>query len=495
PAHDMRDFEFAKKYDIPINIVIVPNESDNIVDHADPDSLETAYEKDGKLINSATFDGLDNRGEGSEKIIKFLEDNKIGHATVNYRLRDWGISRQRYWGAPIPIIYCTDCGTVRVPEKDLPVILPTDISFPKNGQSPLSSLDQFINVSCPQCGKPSKREIDTMDTFICSSWYFYRYISPDDDNQFATEDGLDYWMPVDQYIGGIEHAILHLLYSRFIGLFLYKMNAIKTPEPFANLLTQGMVIKNGVKMSKSGGNVVPFSNMVEEYGSDALRLCILFAAPPEKDLEWIDSGIEGASRFLNKIWRFVNNMVEQNLLTSDQEISGELDEQLKYIQKLTHKTIDKASKDFDRFQFNTVIAAAMKLTNGLIDHFNIEVNRHAESKNAKVILKEAVETLLLILTPITPHITSELYCRLGHDDLIIDQNWPQPDPSLLKDDLVEIVIQINGKLRSKVVAESDLPEKDLKELILSDKKVALYLKDQKIKRLIIIPNKLANIVI
>jgi len=484
PTHDQRDFEFARKYGLKLVVVIQPKETS-----LDPDKMDRAYTEDGIMVNSGPFNGLPNK-EAMEKIADYFEEKGIGRRTVHYRLRDWGISRQRYWGAPIPIIYCDKCGIVPVDEKDLPVILPLNVKIPKTGRSPLPELEEFVNTKCPKCGSPAKRETDTMDTFVESSWYYHRYCSPHYDKGPFEKDKVAYWMPVDQYIGGIEHAILHLLYSRFYNKVLRDLGLVDFDEPFLNLLTQGMVIKDGAKMSKSKGNVVDPGYMIERYGADTTRLFSLFAAPPERDLDWNDQGVEGAYRFLSRIWRLV--FETKNLLLNATLPEGEIkNKQAKKVYQKTHETIKKVTEDIERFHFNTAIAAIMELLNEV---FSLPIDNRAPDKEVVSVLKDAVRTTLLLLSPFVPHITEELWQEIGEKGSIINQPWPIYDEKVLKKEEKLIVIQINGKLRSRIMVKSDATDDEIKDLALKDEKVKKFIQGKKIKKSIIVPGKLINIV-
>jgi leucyl-tRNA synthetase len=482
PAHDQRDFEFAKKYNIPIRVVIKGEDSPG-----NADELTESYTGDGVMINSAQFDGL-TAEEGIKQVTKFMEEWSIGKGTVNYRLRDWLISRQRYWGAPIPIIYCKDCGTVPVPYSDLPVFLPEDIEFNPSGESPLNYVKSFLNTTCPNCGKKARRETDTMDTFVCSSWYFDRYCSPHHTSLPFTREAVGYWMPVDQYIGGVEHAILHLMYARFFTKFLYDINMLSCQEPFSNLLTQGMVLKDSSKMSKSKGNVVSPEDIINTFGADTARLFILFASPPERDLEWSDQGVEGAYRFLNRIWRLIT---EYSVKIKEGDIPGsfaDLDPETKKLHFKTHATIKKVTEDIEqRFNFNTAISAIMELANS--------INSYSETKNPDYgVVKEAISNLLLLLTPFSPHICEELWHIIGNNNSICQQTWPQYDPSALVQDEIEIVIQVNGKVRDKINMPADSTENDLNQAALENTKVVQLTQGKKIIKSIVVPGKLVNIV-
>ena len=453
PAHDQRDFLFAKEHDLPIRIVIQA-----------AGGLTEAYEGDGVQVNSGQFNGLPNQ-EAKIKIARWMEENKIGKITTHWRLRDWLISRQRYWGTPIPVIYCRECGVVPVAYEDLPVELPKDAPFTGEGGSPLSKVEEFVNVKCPKCKSQAKRETDTMATFFDSSWYFLRFVSPKlNDNAFDTDEA-KYWMPVDQYIGGIEHAILHLLYSRFFTKFFKDLGLIEFDEPFSSLLTQGMVTKDGEVMSKSRGNIVNPDEIIQKYGADTLRLFILFAAPPETELEWDDRGIEGASKFLNRIWRIQDELKEKP------------DAQLI---RLLHKAIKKVTEDIEGFKFNTAIASMMELVNAV---YQMGIDKESWAK------------LLILLEPIAPHLACELWQRLGNAESITKAKWPEYEPGLLIEENITIVIQVNGRKRSSISVHKDISLDELKQLCLNDEAIKKWLKDSPAKKLIVVPGKLVNIVI
>lgn len=471
PAHDTRDFKFAKKYDLPIKQVISPKD-------APQEELKDAYVDEGILIESGPFTGMNNI-EAIREIGKYMEEKSIGKIKTNYRLRDWLISRQRYWGAPIPIIYCDQCGIVPVPEEDLPVILPTDVEFTSKA-SPLTTRSDFINVKCPKCGRKAKRETDTIDTFVCSSWYFYRYVDPRNEKRPFDKDKAEYWLPVDQYIGGVEHAILHLMYSRFFNKFLRDLGLITTDEPFKNLLTQGMVLKDGTKMSKSVGNVVSPDEIINKYGADTARMFILFAAPPERDLEWSDQGVEGSYRFLQRVWRIVNNLKDK---IKDENGSEKYDED---VRKLVHKTIKKVTEDLERFSFNTAISAIMELVNGL---YSVR-----KSPVSGAVIKEALENLLILLSPFAPHITEELWHVIGHKDSVHMQPWPKYDKKWLIEDEVEIVVQVNGKVRGKIILPRTASREDVENAALDNEKVRSHIEGKEISKIIVVPQKLVNIV-
>jgi leucyl-tRNA synthetase len=484
PGHDERDFAFASKYNLPIIRVIL----DPAIPLEDKDlPMTEAYVDDGIMVNSAEFDGLDNR-DAWEKMATKLEQLKLGERQVNYRLRDWLISRQRYWGAPIPIIYCEKCGIVPVPEEQLPVKLPGDIVF-KTGENPLVSSESFVNTTCPQCGGSAKRETDTMDTFMCSSWYFLRYCDPHNSSEAFARDKVDYWMNVDQYVGGVEHAILHLLYSRFFTKVFRDFGYLQVDEPFQNLLTQGMVCMDGSKMSKSKGNVVSPEEIIQKYGADTARLFILFAAPPDRDLEWSDQGVEGCYRFLNRVWR----LVAQYQSTFSQNIPAEefqdLDAEAKKMRWHTHSTIQKVTNDIaTRFNFNTAISSIMELVNALY--------LYKEKDNVKqAVAREGIEAVLKLLAPFAPHITEELWSEIGHKESIHKQAWPEVDESALIQEEVTIILQVNGKLRDRIQVPVDVSAEELEKLVLSSEKVKNYLEGKTVVKVVKVPKKLVNIVV
>ncbi len=490
PAHDQRDFEFARKYSIPIKIVIQP-EGENI----DPNEMTEAWEGPGKLINSGDFNGLGNE-EAKEAIVDYLATRELGKKTVSYRLRDWGISRQRYWGAPIPMIHCEKCGIVPVKKEDLPVVLPTDAQLDEKGRSPLPKLESFWSTTCPSCGGPARRETDTMDTFVESSWYFARYTCADEHSKPLDKKRVDAWLPVHQYIGGIEHAILHLLYSRFFTKVLRDLGYLSADEPFTNLLTQGMVLKDGSKMSKSKGNVVDPDEMIKRYGADTVRLFILFAAPPERDLEWSDSGVEGAHRFLNRIWRIVTDNLEKLKKANKENVSSCQDKSLKAIRRKTHQTIIKVSDDLDnKFHFNTAISAVMELVNEIQGYLKDSGIPSSDNQEAWSVLREAVEAVLMLLSPMVPHITDELWTLLGNEKSLCWESWPQPDAEAAKSDTVKIAVQVNGKLRSQIEVSQDLTQEAIEKLALSDSKVKRHTEGKIIHKIIYVPGRLVNIVI
>jgi leucyl-tRNA synthetase len=483
PAHDTRDFAFAKKYGIPIKVVI-----QNAEKNLDVKTMPDAYVEEGTLVESAEFNGMNNVA-AMDKIIAFSEKKGIGKPKVQFRLKDWLISRQRYWGCPIPIIYCDDCGAVTVPEKDLPVVLPTEVDFQGTSASPLVKMDSFRKAKCPKCGKDARRETDTMDTFVDSSWYFAKYTSPDSKDIF-NKDEVSYWTPVDQYIGGVEHACMHLLYARFFNMVMFDMGLVPTKEPFTRLLTQGMVIKDGAKMSKSKGNIVDPEAIFERYGADTARLFMLFASPPEKDLDWSDKGVEGSFRFLSRIWRFVIKYADSYV--KDAKITGELSPALKKVRGELHRTVKVVTSDImERKQYNTAIARMMEMVNLL---YVIE-EKEFESKNGAAVLSEVFDKLLVMLNPFTPHITEELWEILGHADLLVEKNWPSYDESLAVQNEIEVVFQVNGKIRSKALVASDISKDDLEKIALADEKMKEHLTGKEIVKKIVVPGKLVNFVV
>ena len=483
PTHDQRDFEFARKYGLPLVTVIQP-EGESL----DPSTMEAAFTEEGVMVNSDVFDGMKS-GEAKERIADYLEKEGIGGKTVNYRLRDWGISRQRYWGNPIPIIYCDRCGVVPVPENDLPVLLPMDATFTGEGGNPLARISSFVNVPCPECGGPARRETDTMDTFVESSWYFLRYCCPRFDGGALDRGEAEYWMSVDQYIGGIEHAVLHLLYARFFTKALRDLGHIDIDEPFANLLTQGMVIKDGAKMSKSKGNVVDPNALISAYGADTARLFSLFASPPERDLDWSDQGVEGSYRFLNRVWKMVFDLAPLVRDAASVGVSA-LGAEAAALRRATHKTIRKVTDDIEeRFHFNTAIAAVMELVNALASFDG------KKDPGCAPVLKEAVESVVLLLAPFVPHVAEELWEGLGHSGGIGKASWPVWDEAALVEDEVTIVVQVNGKLRGKVSVAAGAGEEEVRTAALADAKVLAHTEGKTVRKIIYVPGKLLNIVV
>jgi leucyl-tRNA synthetase len=521
PAHDQRDFDFAKKYGLDI-VVVIDRPGDSLVKA----TLEEAYTQDGVMINSGAFDGLANR-DAMEQIADLLEERNLGKRAVSFRLRDWGISRQRYWGAPIPVIHCPDCGIVPVPQEDLPIVLPEDVGLLEGGRSPLPTLDRFTRTSCPQCGSAdARRETDTMDTFVESSWYFERYCSPQCDHAMFDKAAVAYWMPVDQYIGGVEHAILHLLYSRYFTRVLHDADLVAFKEPFTRLLTQGMVCKETMtcaehgflfpeqvredggglacalcgraviqgrveKMSKSKRNVVDPNTLLNQYGADTTRLFCLFAAPPERDLEWSDQGVEGSARFLNRVWRLVYDWhAHLDGVASYEGAPDRLEGDLRELYKKTHSVIDKVTRDIeDRFHFNTAISAVMELVNQMYAFDG------KKTPPVAAVVRHALESAALLLSPIVPHFADEIWSLLGHDRSILLASWPEcRQDALVKDDAT-IVVQVNGKLRSRFTTALDTDEDVIKQTALADEKVQKFIHAKTIRKVIVVPNKLVNIVV
>ncbi|MGE4282453.1 MAG: leucine--tRNA ligase [Clostridia bacterium] len=482
PAHDQRDFEFARKYNLPVLVVIQPEGQ-----QLDGDIMTQAFPAEGLMVNSGEFNGLSNE-EGLKKIIDSIEKDKLGTRKVNFKLRDWLISRQRYWGAPIPIIYCDDCGAVAVPEGDLPVLLPTDVRFTGAGESPLKTSESFMKAKCPKCGKMGTRETDTMDTFVCSSWYFLRYCDPCNDNEPFSKKAVDYWMGVDQYIGGVEHAILHLLYARFFTKVLHDLEYVSVDEPFTNLLTQGMVLKDGTKMSKSLGNVVSPEEIIGKYGADTARLFILFASPPEKDLEWSDQGVEGSFRFLNRVWRIVEEFT--SILKDVDAVQGDLSPEDKDLRYALHAAIKKVSEDVgERFNFNTAISAVMELVNALYQY------KERTEKYNTALVKDAIENLIIMLAPFVPHITEELWENIGREGSVHHQKWPVYSPEALVKDEVEIVLQLNGKVKDKLVIPTGLDKQATEKVAMDSEKIQSMIAGKQVVKVIVVPEMLVNIVV
>ena len=483
PAHDQRDFDFAKKFGLDIIPVVDPE--DPSIDLYD---LKEAFVAEGKMINSGRFDGMNNK-EAIPAMIEWLNEQGIGDKTVNFRLRDWLISRQRYWGAPIPMIWCDECGWVPEKEENLPVLLPTDVEFTGKGESPITTSKSFVDTKCPCCGRPARREVDTMDTFVDSSWYFLRYCDPHNDKAPFDRTKADYWMDVDQYIGGVEHAILHLMYARFFQMFLHDIGLSKEEEPFKNLLTQGMVIKDGAKMSKSLGNVVSPAEIQARYGSDTARLFILFAAPPEKELDWSDEGVEGSYRFLSRVYRLVYEYI--NDIRGDREVpegftaNNAADKSLNF---MLNAAIKKVTEDAGgRFNFNTAIASIMELVNEMYKYKNGDINLPLFNK--------AIETLLTLLDPFSPHIAEELWSQLGHEDRLYNRAWPVCDESALIKDEVQVILQINGKLKDKLMLPNNSEKEVVEETARASERFKEATDGHEVIKVIYVPNKIINFVV
>lgn len=478
PAHDQRDFEFAKKYNLPIRVVIIPEEGELEL------PLKQAYEEKGILINSAGFTGLKSE-EAIKRMIALAEDRQFGHKAVNYRIKDWGISRQRYWGTPIPVVYCEKCGIVPVPEDQLPVKLPDDVKFTGEG-NPLATSEKFVNTTCPKCRGPAKRETDTMDTFFDSSWYFLRYTDPKNHTAPFDREKAEFWSPPDIYIGGVEHAILHLIYARFFTKFIRDIKLIGFSEPFPRLLTQGMVIKDGKKMSKSLGNIVEPDEMIEKYGADAVRLFILFASPPEKDLDWSDAGIEGAYRFVKKIW----NLFQRNIEIMKEALTPDLSEDTLPIRRLTHRTIKRVTEEIqDRMHFNTAIAALMEFYNGLTER----EKELRKKPSGKAVLREALYAMLHLISPFTPHLAEEIWAEAGGKGFISRAPWPSFDEKLIEEERITVVVQINGKVRDKIVVGRDEDQEAIREKVFASERVKKFIEGKTIAKFIYVPGKIVSI--
>ena len=481
PAHDQRDFDFATKFGIDITPVVDPGDPS-----IDLNNLKEACAAEGTLINSGEFNGLNNR-VAIDRFIDLVEKEGIGKKTVNYRLRDWLISRQRYWGCPIPMIYCDTCGWVPEKEENLPVMLPTDVEFTGKGESPLTTSKTFADVKCPVCGRPARREMDTMDTFLDSSWYFLRYCDPKNDKAPFDPKKAAYWMNVDQYIGGVEHAILHLMYARFFQMAFYDMGLVEDEEPFRNLLTQGMVNKDGKKMSKSLGNVVSPEEIIAKYGADTARLFILFAAPPDRELDWSDKGVEGSYRFLSRVYRLVYEIKAKYPNVPDAfEIGTEADKALNYALNFS---IKKVSEDVGgRFNFNTAISSVMELVN--------EMYKYKERDDVNPgLLGKAAKDLILMLSPFVPHICEEMWEHMGQKQSVTTMRWPEYDEGALVRDSVEIVVQINGKVKEKLVVAADADKQELEKIALENDRIKHLLDGKTVVKVVAVPGRLINIVV
>jgi len=485
PGHDQRDFDFAKKYSIPIREVIVPE------GESSSGELEEAFEGYGRLKNSGDFTGMTSK-EAMDAMAQYAEDSGFGQGSILYRLRDWGISRQRYWGTPIPIIYCEKCGALGVPEKDLPVILPSDVEFQGVEGSPLEHADSFVKTNCPQCGGQARRETDTMDTFFDSSWYYFRYCSSQDETRPFQPSAADYWMPVDLYIGGVEHAILHLIYARFFCKILRDIGLTTMDEPFPHYLPQGMVTKDGSAMSKSKGNVVDPDEMLEQFGADTLRLFILFSSPPEKEIAWNEKGVEGSHRFLNRIWTFIHENLDLFYRDKNQalEAASESESHL-HLKTKMHQTIKKVGDDIEkRYHLNTAISSIMELFNSLKKECE-SLRSYQEDRD---LVKNTMEILVLLLSPFAPHFCEEIWEKMGHQNLLLHTSWPVFDPELAREKTVTIVVQINGKLRDKFDAGRGLPKEELERKALELERILNIIGDRKIRKVIFVQDKLVNIV-
>lgn len=480
PAHDERDWEFAKKYNLPIKPVVSHEGEEYSLD-----AWQTSYHDDGITVNSGEFDGLTSE-ETRVAITKRFEEQGIGEGKTNFRLRDWLISRQRYWGVPIPVCYCEHCGEQLIPEDQLPVRLPEDVNFVAGAISPLATSESFLNTTCPKCGGPARRETDTMDTFIDSSWYFLRYTDARNDKEAFNKKIADYWMNVDQYIGGIEHAILHLLYSRFFVKVLHDLGLVEANEPFKGLLTQGMVLKEGSKMSKSKGNVVSPEEIVNTYGADTARLFILFAAPVDRDLDWSDQGVEGSYRFLGRVWRIIDAYQQ----AAAKNVTGDLTKEQTALRRELHRVIKKVTEDLDNnFNFNTAISAVMELVNAMYQHKDKN-----ESVNANL-ANELTRNLVLLLAPFTPHITEELWHELGQTDSVHAQQWPVYEEAALVVDEIELAVQVNGKVRDKIVVATSATKEEIEEQAFASDRVKEFTDGKTVAKVIIIPGKICNIVV
>jgi leucyl-tRNA synthetase len=497
PAHDQRDFEFARKYNLPVRVVVQPEG-----DALDGATLTEAYDGDGSLVTSGEWTGQP-WADANRSMTADAHKRGIGEGTVQYRLKDWGISRQRYWGTPIPIIHCQACGMVAVPDKDLPVELPRITEFTGRGDSPLAQVPEFVNVACPKCGQPARRETDTMDTFVDSSWYFFRFCDPLNDQLPFDPAKVAYWGPVDFYSGGVEHAILHLIYSRFFSRVFRDIGLVTIDEPFTRLLTQGMVLRHGAVMSKSKGNVVDPDDMIQQFGADALRLYVMFVAPPEKEVEWTDTGLEGAFRFLNRVWRLADHVTD--IIRTAPGVAGlAFDEADRAMRRKTHSTIRRVTQDLDpRVHLNTAVAALMELVNELYAYAELrgvrpqgvddEARASEDRPETAAVLKETVEALLLMLSPFSPHMCEELWAQIGHADGVVAAGWPVCDDAAARDESIEIPVQVNGKLRGKAVVAADASEDDIKQAALAA--VESQLAGKTVVKVIVAKGRLVSVVV
>jgi leucyl-tRNA synthetase len=484
PAHDERDFEFARKYGIEVRVVIQPEG-----ERLDGATMPASYTGPGRVVNSGRFDGLP-ADEAIPRMAAWAEEKGFGKATITYRLKDWLISRQRYWGTPIPVVYCEKDGVQPVPDDQLPVVLPPDAPFTGEGGNPLEKVPAFVAATCPKCGGKARRETDTMDTFVDSSWYFYRYVSPQKSDGPFDPGAIRYWFPIDLYVGGIEHAILHLVYSRFWTKVMRDLGLVSLDEPVTRLFPQGMVHKDGEVMSKSKGNTIAPDDVIARYGADTLRLYILFAAPPELAMEWSESGIEGPHRFLQRAWRLVDRHAAALASEPRGPLGTELPPAAKDLRRKVHQTIDKVTRDVEeRIQLNTAVAALMELVNEIY-----RVEAEVQAGPSRPALREALETLVLLLNPFTPHVCEEMWTRLGHDGGLVRAAWPAFDAGAAREDSVELAVQVNGKVRGRVVVPAGAGEDVVRERALAEPRVAEHLQGKQIVKFVVVPGRLVSVV-
>jgi leucyl-tRNA synthetase len=485
PAHDQRDFEFARKYGIEVRVVIQPDGP-----RLDGATMTAAYDGPGRVVNSGEFDGLASQ-EAIARMAAHAEANGFGRATVTYRLKDWLISRQRYWGTPIPVVYCEEDGVQPVPDAQLPVVLPPDAPFTGEGGNPLEKVPEFVNATCPKCGGRARRETDTMDTFVDSSWYFYRYISPRREDGPFDPAAVKYWFPIDLYVGGIEHAILHLVYARFWTKVMRDLGLVSVDEPVVRLFPQGMVHKDGEVMSKSKGNTIAPDDVVARYGADTLRLYILFAAPPELAMEWSETGIEGPHRFLLRVWRLVDRHAAALAREPRGPLPKELPAAARELRRKVHQTIDKVTRDVEeRIQLNTSVAALMELVNEI---YRLEAD--VSSGAGRPALREALEAVVLLLNPFTPHVCEEMWARLGHVEGLVRAAWPASDAEAAREDSVELAVQVNGKVRGRVVVPREAPEEAIRAKALAEPRVAEHVQGKEMVRFVVVPGRLVSVVV
>jgi leucyl-tRNA synthetase len=490
PAHDERDFEFARRYGLPITVVIRPANGEA----ADASTLTAAYVDDGVLVNSGPWSGLTSE-EARRRLTEEARARGIGEAAVQFRLKDWGISRQRYWGTPIPVIHCSKDGIVPVPDDQLPVVLPKVAQFTGRGDSPLAQVPEFVNTTCPSCGGPARRETDTMDTFVDSSWYFYRFADPHNDRRPFDPEKVRYWLPVDFYSGGVEHAILHLIYSRFFARVFRDLGMVDHSEPFKHLLTQGMVLKDGAVMSKSKGNVVDPDTMIARVGADALRLYVMFVAPPEKEVEWTDSGLEGSFRWLHRVWHIAQQWRPAVVSAGETRLDPTaLDAAERGLRRKTHDTIRRVTADVDvRQQFNTAISALMELVNEL---YAFTRRQEAQpSPSAALVVREALEALIVMLAPFAPHTAEELWEQFGHAGTLSAASWPRFDPEAAQAEEIEVPVQVNGKVRARLTVPPDTPDEEMERLALAHSAVQSYTRGKTVKKVVIARGRLVSIVV